>query len=438
MDEGSGSTWWWLAFGGSASAHLFVASSRVAFRMLGPVSIEALVDRIGATRTEFLRKSLRSPSAFWFSLALANAATLLAVLLTLSAGKLRLAGVALYPTGGALQCLGLFGALFVVLAATEFVLPVVLARLDRVAFVERLLPAIRVIHFTFSPLAVLLARWSEEETEDGDDEAGDEEVQAYITVGTREGIIEESEGELLRNLLLFGETLVREVMTPRTDLVGIESTATVRELVDLMSETRYSRIPVLEGGMDAIVGLASLKDAVQALRAERGDERVTTLMSAPFIVPESKRVSELLREMQARRQPTAIVVDEYGGTAGLVTMEDLVEEIVGEIREEHEEGDDVVRAPDGTWLVRGRASLHDVAKAVGMDIDEDQGAATVGGFLMAACARVPAPGEIVERSGYRFAVEEADRRRVLLVRIARMEASEGGEGDRERAQAGGS
>jgi CBS domain containing-hemolysin-like protein len=422
LDEPSPSWIWWIALLAAAAGYLFVASARVAFRLLGPVTIEALVDRIGADRTEFLRKSLRAPTALWFSLSLANSMALLAVTIVMLGRGIVVPdapwGFRVRPTGELAHDVALFLLMLAVVATVEFLLPVLIARIDPTTFVERTLPVIRAIHVVMSPLSKLLEKWSGQEKEDQDDEeTGDEEMQAYITVGTREGILEESEGELLRNVLLFGDTTVREVMTPRTDVVGIEATATVREVVELMARTRHSRIPVHEGHLDQIVGIAAMKDAVSALQDGRAEQPVTTLAGSPYIVPEGKRVTELLREMQARRQQIAIVADEYGGTAGLATIEDLIEELVGEIREEHEEGDDVQRAPDGAWIARGRASLHDLGEALGADLQADEEVATLGGLVMSLADRVPSPGEVLIHDGFRFRIVEADRRRVLLVRI---------------------
>ncbi len=422
---------WWLLLSGSAAAYLVLALARVAFRLAGPVTLGALVERIGTERTEFLRKSLRAPTAFWFSLSLANGLALLAFVVVLLAGHVHVGtrswAFGVFPTGVFTHDALLFLLLAGIVAIVEFVVPVAIARLDKTVLIARMLPVIRVVHRLFLPLSRRLEAWSGAETEpEGDDAAADEEVEAFISVGQREGIIEESEGELLRNIVLFGETRAHEVMTPRTDVVGIGRTATIKQLLELMSARRYSRVPVHDGGLDAILGIASLKDAVAASHEGREDEHVTAIMTAPFIVPEGKLVNELLREMQARRQQLAVVADEYGGTAGIVTIEDLLEELVGEIREEHEDGEDVVAAPDGTWLARGRAPLHDVGEAVGANLETDGGPATLAGLLLARCDRVPAPGEIVRHDGLVFTVEEADRRRVRLVRIARAGDAETG------------
>lgn len=426
MSETATSLGWWLALAASLVLWLLASSVRVAFRLLGPVALTALVERLGEERTEFLRKSLRAPTAFWFSLTLGSGATMLLVVVVLFAGRPHVPwlGVELTPSGGAWQAALVYALLLVALAAVELVLPVVLSRIDRTAFLVATLPILRVVHGLCAPLSGLLERWSAEpeplEGVEEEEAVEAEEVQAFIDVGTREGIVEEGEGELLRNVLIFGETRVDEVMTPRTAIAAIEKSATVMDVLHLMSDTRLSRIPVHEGSIDGIIGVVALKDAARALQLGQGEASVTSLMTAPLVVPESKPVADLLREMQARRQHLALVADEYGGTAGLVTIEDLLEEIVGEIREEHEEGEDVVRVPDGSWLVRGRAPLHDVGDAIGVTFDAD-GPATVGGMIVAACDRVPGPGETLERDGCRFVVEEADRRRVLLVRIQRLE-----------------
>lgn len=423
MDDPSPSLLWWAALSAAVLVHAFTAFAKVAFRLAGPVTLEALVERVGAERTEFLRKSLRAPSPFWFSLHLASGAALLLVVLVLFSGRLAF-GIAdwmltLAPTGEPANDVVLFALLFLAVAAIEFVLPVIAARMDRVVFIERNLPLLRLVHVVFSPLARPLARWAEDEDEaEPDEETADEDLDAYIGVGTREGILEEGEGELLRNLVEFGDTRVYEVMTPRTDVVGVAETTTVAEAVEVVARHRFSRMPVHRGHLDDIVGVVTLKDAVQALEAGRGEEAVPDIMRPAYIVPDSKKVAELLKELQAHRQQMAVVVDEYGGTAGLVTVEDLLEELVGEIREEHEseDGEDLVRESDGSWLARGRASLHDVSETIGADLENDD-TATVAGLLMAECDRVPAVGDVIERDGFRFEVVQADRRRVMRVRI---------------------
>ena len=426
---------WFLAVGACGLVYVFASFASVAFRVLSPVTLEALVERIGAHRTEFLRKSLRAPGAFWFSLTLASSAAMLLFLLVVFAGDLsvRLGGLelALRPTGRIVSDAVLFVVLLVAIAVVEFVLPVVVSRIDPIRFVEGSLPVMRAIHFVFAPLTELLESWLRVDPLDPE-ATGSEELMAYIDVGKREGILEKDEGKLLQNLVTFGDTRAYEVMTPRTDVVGIESTATIGELSDLVAKSRFSRIPVHGGQLDDIVGIAMIKDAVEALRAGHAEQAVTTIMRPTYLVPESKKVAELLPDFQERRQQLAIVVDEYGGTAGVITVEDLLEELVGEIREEHEQpGEDIAKADDGSWLVRGRASLHDVGQALDADIQLDD-ASTVGGLMLTLFERVPAAGEMREHAEHRFEVLQADRKRVQRVRITAL----AGEGDGGRVQQG--
>lgn len=415
---------------GAAVLHAFTAHARVAFRFLSPVTLEALAHRSGAARTAFLRKSLRAPTAFYFALHLTNVLTqILLVVAVLAAdfslprpgrGVLRL-GLTGRPLHDGALALGLFA--FVTLVA--YVLPAGLTRalgVDRLAFMERSLPLMRVAHVALAPLTRLLAAWSDDEPNGTEEDASDENLDAYIGVGTREGILEEGEGELVRNVLEFGDTRVREVMTPRTDIVGIGSDATISQVAELMSSSRYSRIPVHEGQLDEIVGVVSIKDVVPALQAGQGEHPVTTLVKPTCVVPESKRVADLLKDLQARRLQVAIVIDEYGGTAGLATVEDLLEEIVGEIREEHEEGDDLEDCPEGGWLVRGSANVHDVAVRLDGDLAADE-SASVAGLLLTLFDRVPQPGESIEHAGFKFEVREADRKRVHLVHVLRVGAA---------------
>jgi CBS domain containing-hemolysin-like protein len=237
---------------------------------------------------------------------------------------------------------------------------------------------------------------------------------------TAETTISEEEGrELLQSLVDFTETVAREVMTPRPDIVAIRQDASLADLRALFREEQYSRMPVFRDNLDNIVGIVFVKDLV-ALPPD-AEPPLTTMMRAAYLVPESKRVSELLKEMQRRQVQMAIVVDEYGGTAGLVTLEDLLEEIVGEIRDEYDvESEPIVDEGDGRFLFSGKVSIEDMADRLGIEV-EPEGYETVGGFLLAHLGRVPAPGEHVELNGLHVEVLEAERRRVHKVRITRAE-----------------
>jgi putative hemolysin len=232
-------------------------------------------------------------------------------------------------------------------------------------------------------------------------------------------LAEGDERRLLRSIVEFGETLVREVMTPRPDIVAIRADATLDELRAFFREQEYSRMPVYRDDLDDILGFVFVKDLIQ-LQEVPGDERpIASLVRPAHVVPETKRVAELLEEFQVRQVQIAIVVDEYGGTAGLVTLEDLLEEIVGEIRDEYDvETEPIVEEPGGTFVVSGKVDIDQVAERLGVEI-EREGFETVGGYLLSHLGRVPAPGESFEIDDVDVHVLEAERRRVHRVRMRR-------------------
>jgi magnesium and cobalt transporter len=235
-----------------------------------------------------------------------------------------------------------------------------------------------------------------------------------------EGVISQQEGrELLQSVVDFTETLVREVMTPRPDIVAVRVDATLQDLRTLFREQQYSRMPVYRESLDNIVGIVFVKDLVAL--PPTAEPPVTTLMRAAYFVPESKRVSELLKEMQRRQAQMAIVVDEYGGTAGLVSVEDLLEEIVGEIRDEYDvESETVVDEGDGTFVFSGKVNVDEVRDRLGIEV-EREGFETVGGYLLSHLGRMPYVGERFEVDGLDVEVLEVERRRITKVRLRRAE-----------------
>ena len=238
--------------------------------------------------------------------------------------------------------------------------------------------------------------------------------------GAEERVISEAEGrELLQSIVDFTETLVREVMTPRPDLIAIKQDATLSDVRTLFREEQYSRVPVYGDSLDNIVGIVFVKDLVAL--PPNAEPPLTTLMRSAYFVPESKRVSELLKEMQRRQVQMAVVVDEYGGTAGLVTVEDLLEEIVGEIRDEYDvESETVTEESPGTFVFSGKVSIDEVGDRLGVQI-EREGFETVGGFLLSHLGRMPYVGETFEVDGLSVEVLEVERRRITKVRVRRRE-----------------
>jgi CBS domain containing-hemolysin-like protein len=245
----------------------------------------------------------------------------------------------------------------------------------------------------------------------------EEDVRAAADVAAEEKAIEREERQLIHSIFEFGDTVVREVMKPRTDMVAIEADETIAAAIERAIEGGFSRIPVYEDDTDHIVGLAYLKDLVQRSRRGQGDQKVRVALRPAVFVPEQKRVAELLREMQKQQFHMAMVIDEYGGTSGLVTLEDLLEEIVGEITDEYDvEEPGVERLAGGALRVPGRMSIHDVNEELGIDFPDDEWD-TVGGLVFNLLGKVPSEGETVRFQGYEFRTERVQGRRIVSVQI---------------------
>jgi len=292
------------------------------------------------------------------------------------------------------------------------------ANRDPEKIVARLLPLVTAASWLLLPAAFLIRRIfaGRAASVEKPPEATEQEVQAYIDVGRQEGILEKDEEKLLLSIVDFGDTRVREVMTPRTDIVWIDVASSMTVLFDLFVESKCSRVPVVRGSIDSVVGVVHVKDALQAIRAG-SDRSIADVMREPYFVPETKKVSELLREFQRRHLWMAIVVDEYGGVSGLVTVEDLLEEIVGEISDEHEdEREPVTREGEAVYSVSGKANIEVIRDLFGRGPEEDE-FTTVGGFLASRLGHIPKAGETHGEADLRFTVEEADRRRVYRVKI---------------------
>lgn len=324
---------------------------------------------------------------------------------------------------------GTFSVVAAVLAATELANRTLVAH-DPEQVLRRLTVAYRLTLLLLLPLVALLGpllppravhRRGEEEL----DEASHGEIEAFISVGTSEGILEPGEEELVWGVVDFGDTRVRSVMTPRTDVVGAAVDSDLDDLAELFLEAKHSRLPLYQGSIDHVVGILHIRDLLSGLRS---GEEVTAreLASPPYFVPETKPLAELLREFQTHHRQMAIVVDEYGGTAGLVTVEDLLEEIVGEISEEHEE----LRPANeplggGKWRFDGQAHIDELEEVFEIDIDSAP-YETIGGLVISVLGDVPEEGEAVEAHGLRLEVERVAERRVRSVVVERLPAEESG------------
>jgi putative hemolysin len=314
----------------------------------------------------------------------------------------------------------LFVAVFILLF--EHVLPLLIVRRNPEKVLALLLPpfdfAARFLH----PLTGTLVRLindARRERENGAATVGSEEVPeaAQQEAAEEQALIERDEQKLLQSIVDFAGTLVREVMTPRPDIVAIQADATVEALRALFREQEYSRIPVYKENLDNILGVVYVKDLVVLAGEGSVEHSVERLLRPVAFVPETKRVPELLKEFQRKQVQMAVVVDEYGGTAGLVTLEDLLEEIVGEIRDEYDvETEPVVDEGNGSWVFSAKASIDEVRDRMNVEI-EPEGFETVGGYVLTRVGRVPQVGESFELDGMIVEVLEAERRRIHKVRF---------------------
>ena len=274
-----------------------------------------------------------------------------------------------------------------------------------------------------APVAMLLNRMRREEPEAAtpEDEAEEakEEIQAFIDVGEEAGIIEEAEGEMIQSIIDFSDTRVDKVMRPRPQIIAIESTATVADARLLMIESKHSRIPVYRDQIDRIEGIVYVRDLLGFCEPEKMSMRVTKCMRPAYFVPETKSVRELLEDMQKAKLQIAIVIDEYGGVAGLVTLEDIIEEILGEIEDEDEGAPvaELVPSEDGSYLIEGGTEIRKVELLYDKELEADD-FTTVAGLIINQLGHVPAPGETLDFKGLHFEVVDADSKHVNRVRVS--------------------
>ncbi len=392
---------------------VFLGCLELAFSMLMRLSLRLMAER--SSRDDRLGAYLHDPLQLFVPvrLLLGLSVVLAAVL---SAGLPALAGV---PRAG-LFVVALVG--FVVLG--EHVVPLLIVRRDPERTLDFLLPMFHPVARLLRPVTAMLIGALDGRREEDANGHGREDVPSEPTLSAHddEPVISEEEGrELLQSIVDFTETVVREVMTPRPDVVAIPETATLETLRAVFREEHYSRVPVYRDDLDNIVGIAFVKD-VASLPPE-ADPPLNVLIRPAYFVPESKRAAKLLKELQRRQVQLAIVVDEYGGTAGLVTAEDLLEEIVGEIRDEYDdESETVTNEGGGAFVFSGKVSVDEVHDRLGVEI-EREGFETVGGYLLSHLGRMPYLGETFEVDGLRMEVLEVERRRITKVRARRLESS---------------
>jgi len=401
-----------------ACCAVYLGTIQAAFNALMRVSLRLLAE--GSGRGRDLERYLQEPLLLFLPLR-----TLLGLIEGFTVLLLaRMIGVA-NP-----QSLVLLAASMIAFGAIcEFLLPFLIVSKDPERVLEFLLPTFRVISRPLQPLTRGLLHLLNHQRRDRSssvsvnrDEVNDdgEMINGGVVNADDPMTGHQEERKLLKSIVDFGDTLVREVMKPRPDIVAIDAGATLDDLRALFREQEYSRIPVFRENLDNILGFVYVKDLV-LLGDNKGSQPITDHLRPAHYVPETKLVSELLREFQHHRIQSAIVVDEYGGTAGLVTLEDLVEEIVGEIRDEYDvEAEPVVDEGHDSYVFSGAADVDEIVDRLHVAI-EREGFETVGGFLLSHLGHVPAIGETFDIDGLHVEVIDAERRRVRKVRISRTE-----------------
>jgi putative hemolysin len=329
-------------------------------------------------------------------------------------------------TAGAWQ--SLFEAAFfawLTMLVSTYVVAQLLYRKTSGHWLGPLAPVLRLCAIVVRPLTAMLGFFQSlvdlqgEPGQEAPDQTGD--IEALISAGEEEGILEEDDRRLIESVVAFGDKTVREVMTPRPKIVAIEASRSLEDLRELVIHEQYSRIPVFEQTIDNIAGFVHVRDMFELDEADREGRLVQELARPIRVVPETKAVNDLLREMQENGAHMAIVVDEYGNTAGLVTMEDMVEEILGEIHDEHEPERDVHAESGGSFVVTGSLDLDRLQDLLGFRPADETESTTIGGLVTEWLGHVPRVGEVIERAGLRIEVLAGDELKVEQVRVSKVE-----------------
>jgi putative hemolysin len=403
-----------------------LATVDMAFAQLSDVRLRRLIgengDKPEPRSRVFLQQALENRPRFSFALSAMIQILLVVVAVLITSLSLTL----LYPE----KRLVLVGLLAGLILAGIFrqLIPLFISTRNPEGTLLFLLPVVRpffpIMAFIADPFQRLFdrSRRKDQVAEDGEEEEEEDDsgnLQALIDLGEAEGILEEEEGELIHSIIDFGDTRVSEVMAPRPDIVAVPVTATVREARDVILESKYSRLPVYRDQIDNVEGMIYVRDLLLSWAEGREDENIKPLIRSVYFVPETKPVAELLEEMQKAHVQLAMVIDEYGGVCGLVTVEDILEEIVGEIEDEDiagEELEEIVEHNDGSYEVQASIEIGKIERLFDMEIEADD-FTTIAGLVINESGKVPAVGEVLTIRGLEVEVLEADERRILRLRV---------------------
>jgi CBS domain containing-hemolysin-like protein len=412
--------WQWLTLVAALGGSAFFSSSETALTALGEARVQALVES-GGRRARLLKLWQKQPDRILAALLLGN--TLVNVgmgsLVTLIAEQAGASRALALLTGLATLVILLFGE----------ITPKTFAKRHASGFAVLVMPAVAALYYLLYPIVLLLvqvprklSRWVGMDGVVASESVTSQEIEYLIELGARQGSIDKVREELLSSVLAFTEVLVKEIMIPRTQVVALEESVTYDDAMKVVAESELSRIPVYHDSLDEVVGVLNSKSLLLDLKKgiQPAQFQLAKYTKKPFFVPEMMKVSRLLTEMQRRKTHLAVVVDEFGGTSGIVTLEDVVEEIVGEIHDESDVEEKKLRVlSDGVILADAQVSIRDLEEHLGVEFPEGGDYETLGGFLTATAGRVPPPGSLVVWGGLSFTVKAADERRVLKVEIAR-------------------
>lgn len=275
-------------------------------------------------------------------------------------------------------------------------------------------PAIRVFSY--------FVKETPEEKENEADDLSDREVEAFFEVGTKEGVLEKEDKEIFESIIEFGDTLVKEIITPRVDMVYVDMGISLDALVKVINENKKSRLPVIVGRIDDIEGMILSKDVFNYWNSSSEDFNIKKILRKAFFVPETMRIFELLKELQRSKQKFAIVSDEFGGVSGVVTMEDIIEEIVGEIHDEYDEDTEQIVKEEDHLIVKGDTDISELSDKLDLGLDEDEDYQTVAGLMSFKLGKIPSRSDSITIEGHTFEVIDMDKNRVKKVKISGTEA----------------
>lgn len=411
---------------------------------LGILTLTSYVERLYAESGKFLRGEYQQNIDFWEAAveprlgirrSWVTLAAALWVRLSLT-GLVLLFGYLLFADGGRPDSAeigqAVLGIVLVIVLFNQLI-PTALYTRTGGRWIAGFRMVLRILFYLAIPIVIFLAfvlsiaELAEPEEVEQEERPNELAVDALLDAGKEEGIIEESDRDLIRSAVEFGDKVVREVMTPRPAIFAVPAEMTVDNFLHALDRRPHSRVPVFSGSLDHVTGIVLAHDLLQISDEAAPRTEISTIARPAAFVPETKRISELLREMQRERQHMWVVVDEYGGVAGLVTIEDLVEEIVGDIGDEHEQEGTAnlpVREAGGSWLVPGTFEVARLRELVGEDhlLDHSYRAATVSGLVSEIAGNIPHPGEVTVAGSLRFEVVTATNRRIERLRVSVIEA----------------